>query len=85
WLQPYCLETLVSLARSGVRRVAVVTPGFAADCLETMDEIGRENREAFLGAGGTHFHRVPCLNDRADWVRALAGVVRDDIRRWRAT
>ncbi len=81
WLQPYCLETLVSLARSGVRRAVVVTPGFAADCLETMDEIGRENREAFLGAGGTHFHRVPCLNDRGDWVRALAAIVRGDLAR----
>ncbi len=75
WLQPYTDETLRGMAQAGIRRVAVVAPSFLADCLETIDEIGRELREVFEEAGGTDFTRVPCLNDDDDLVRALAGLI----------
>ena len=63
WLQPYTDETVKELARGGVKRLAVVTPGFAADCLETLEEIGVENAEYFHEAGGEKFAHLPCLND----------------------
>lgn len=76
WLQPYTEPTLIALAQQGVSRVDVVCPGFVADCLETLEEIGIGAREAFLGAGGKHFHLIPCLNEAAEWIRALAVIVR---------
>ncbi|MCX8087468.1 MAG: ferrochelatase [Rhodocyclaceae bacterium] len=72
WLEPYTLPTLEQLARQGVRRVDVLCPGFAADCLETLEEIALEGRQAFLAAGGREFHYIPCLNERPDWIAALA-------------
>lgn len=72
WLQPYTQPTLEALARSGVKRVDVICPGFAADCLETLEEIAQECHEAFLHAGGAQFHYIPCLNERPDWIAALA-------------
>lgn len=72
WLQPYTQPTLEELARRGVKRVDILCPGFAADCLETLEEIAMECKAAFLGAGGQEFHYLPCLNERADWIAALA-------------
>lgn len=72
WLQPYTQPTLERLAREGAKRVDVVCPGFAADCLETLEEIAMECREAFLSCGGEEFRYIPCLNERDDWIRALA-------------
>ncbi|MDP9044561.1 MAG: ferrochelatase, partial [Pseudomonadota bacterium] len=74
WLQPYTEPTLIALARRGVKRVDVVCPGFTSDCLETLEEINLEGRDAFLRSGGETFHYVSCLNDRADWIDALAGL-----------
>jgi ferrochelatase len=71
WLQPYTSETLAQMPSRGVREVSVVCPGFAADCLETLEEIGMENRDVFLGAGGTRYQYVPALNARPDHVVAL--------------
>lgn len=82
WLQPYTQERLEELARSGVKRVAVVCPGFVADCLETLEEIGIECREAFLAAGGEHFTYIPCLNDDAEWVRDFASILSDHLHGW---
>jgi ferrochelatase len=77
WLQPYTIETVAVLAKRGVRRLDVMCPGFAADCLETLEEIGMENRDAFLAAGGEHYRYIPALNARADHVAALrAAIVR---------
>ena len=76
WLTPYTDKTLEALPGEGVRKVAVVTPGFSADCLETLEEIAVEARESFLEAGGTHFTFVPCLNARADHLDMLADVAR---------
>ena len=71
WLAPYTLETLTAWARAGVRSVQVVCPGFAADCLETLEEIDIRYREAFLGAGGEDFHYIPALNDSPQHIEVL--------------
>ena len=77
WLQPYTQASLESLARAGVRRVDVVCPGFVSDCLETLEEIAIECKAAFLAAGGQEFRYIPCLNERHEWIEALARLVRD--------
>jgi ferrochelatase len=74
WLQPYTAPTLVSLAQQKVERVDVVCPGFVADCLETLEEIGIEARAAYLTAGGREFHLIPCLNEAPEWIAALADI-----------
>ncbi len=71
WLKPYTDQTLLQMAADGVRRVQVVCPGFAVDCLETIDEIGVENREAFEQAGGERLEYIPALNSGADHARLL--------------
>ena len=74
WLRPYTDETLAEWGRSDVHSVHVVSPGFSADCLETVDELGRENRHVFESAGGASYHFVPALNDRPDHLDALAEI-----------
>jgi protoporphyrin/coproporphyrin ferrochelatase len=74
WLQPYTEPTLIALARQGIGRVDVVCPGFVADCLETLEEIGIGARRAFLANGGREFHLVPCLNEAPEWIDALAAI-----------
>ncbi len=74
WLQPYTQPTLEELARGGLQSVDVICPGFPADCLETLEEISMECREAFIAAGGKTFHYIPCLNERPDWIEALADI-----------
>ncbi len=76
WLRPYTDETLASLAASGVRRVDVVCPGFAVDCLETLEEIAVENAHAFTAAGGERLDYIPALNAGAGHVAALAALIR---------
>jgi ferrochelatase len=75
WLQPYTSEVLAALPKRGVSSVSVICPGFAADCLETLEEIGMENRDAFLAAGGEKYHYIAALNARADHVAALAALI----------
>jgi protoporphyrin/coproporphyrin ferrochelatase len=75
WLQPYTSEVLAALPARGIRSVSVMCPGFAADCLETLEEIGMENRDVFLAAGGEKYDYVPALNGRADHVAALRKVI----------
>lgn len=82
WLSPYTAETLVELARSGVRHVQVLCPGFAADCLETLEEIAIRGREDFLAAGGSRLDCLPALNDSAAHVRMLRGLVERHVRSW---
>jgi protoporphyrin/coproporphyrin ferrochelatase len=77
WLQPYTEPTLVELAKQGVGRVDVVCPGFVSDCLETLEEIAMEAKQAFLGAGGREFHALPCLNENPEWIAALARITRE--------
>ena len=75
WLQPYTDETLQRLAREGVRSVDVIAPGFAADCLETLEEIAMENRDLFRAAGGETYRYIPALNARADHIEMMAQLV----------
>lgn len=82
WLEPYTEPTLRELARQGIKRVDVLCPGFVADCLETLEEIDQEARQAFLEAGGEVFHYIPCLNERADWIDALAGIAERHLQGW---
>ncbi|MCC7547686.1 MAG: ferrochelatase [Burkholderiales bacterium] len=82
WLQPYTQDTLEGLARKGVRHLDVICPGFVADCLETLEEIALENRTAFLAAGGTRFHYIDCLNERPDWIAALADIALANLQGW---
>ena len=83
WLEPYTEPTLRALAQAGTRRVAVICPGFASDCLETLEEIAIEGRQAFLDAGGQSFHYLPCLNDSEDGIRVLSQVARRHLSGWR--
>ena len=75
WLKPYTDATVQALAQRGVRNLAAVMPGFAADCLETLEEIAGENAEIFRHAGGENFAAIPCLNDSPDGMRVIAHVV----------
>ncbi|MGE4243313.1 ferrochelatase [Ramlibacter sp.] len=74
WLEPYTEPTVQQLARRGVKRLDIVCPGFPADCLETLEEIAMEVRDAFIAAGGKDFRYIPCLNDDAAWIAALGGI-----------
>jgi ferrochelatase len=82
WLEPYTAPTLAGYGRKAMRRVDVICPGFASDCLETLEEIGIEGRETFLAAGGKEFCLLPCLNERDDWVRALAAICHAHLENW---
>lgn len=82
WLQPYTDETLKALGGQGLGNVLVLCPGFTADCLETIDEIGNLGEEQFRGAGGGNLHLVACVNDRADWVDAMAAIARRELAGW---
>jgi ferrochelatase len=82
WLQPYTDVTIAELARQGVRRLAVVTPGFSADCLETLEEIALRGAETFHENGGEHFAALPCLNDRPAGMRLIETLVRRQLAGW---
>jgi ferrochelatase len=82
WLKPYNDETVRALAQSGVKNLAVVMPGFSADCLETLEEIAVENAEIFHRAGGENFLAVPCLNDSEGGMRVIRTIVERELRGW---
>ncbi len=84
WLEPYTEDVLARLGGQGVRRLVAVCPGFTADCLETLDEIGREGAELFSHGGGQQFHLVPCLNDHPAWLDAMAAIARQELAGWDA-
>lgn len=75
WLQPYTDKTLEELAQSGVKNVAIVSPAFSADCLETLEELAVENREIFIHAGGADYRYITALNDRKDHINALVKLI----------
>jgi ferrochelatase len=83
WLRPYTDETLAELARDGVRDVMVICPGFVADCLETIDEIGHVGLEQFRAAGGETLHLVEGLNDRPRWIAAMTEIALEQLQGWR--
>ena len=82
WLKPYTADTVRELASRGVKRVVVVTPGFAADCLETLEEIGVENAGYFREAGGERFAAIPCLNDSVEGLAVIEAVARRELKGW---
>ena len=82
WLQPYTLETVESLPAEGAKNIVVIAPGFFADCLETLEELGVENRNAFLDAGGENFALVSCLNDSSAAIDVLADIVTTETAGW---
>lgn len=82
WLKPYTDETIKELAGKGVKSLAVITPGFVADCLETIEEIGVENRDYFLANGGETFIRIPCLNESADGIAVINHMVARELQGW---
>lgn len=82
WLEPATDATLAGYPGQGVKRVAIAAPGFSADCLETLEELGIRERESFLGAGGTHFARLDCLNDSDQGMAMLDGLIRRELAGW---
>ncbi|WP_092499337.1 ferrochelatase [Faunimonas pinastri] len=82
WLQPYTDKTIEQLAKDGVKRIAVLNPGFVADCLETLEEIAVQNREVFLHHGGEKFSHIPCLNASAGGMRVITKMVMRELQGW---
>ena len=83
WIKPYTDETLEKLGHDGVGRVDVVCPGFAADCLETLEEIAQEGKATFMKAGGKEFHYIPTTNDTPSWMTALTIIAMENLEGWR--
>ena len=82
WLQPYADKLIESLAKEGNKAVAAIMPGFSSDCLETLEEMGMQNRDLFLENGGESFEIIPCLNDSATGMRMLEILVRQELSGW---
>jgi len=82
WLKPYTSEVLADLGRQKVRRIDTICPGFAADCLETLEEIAMEGKTDFLSAGGGEYHYIPALNTRPDWVTRYAAILVEHLAGW---
>ena len=82
WLQPYTDKTVEKLAQEGVKRIAVLNPGFVSDCLETLEEIAEQAAESFLHNGGEKFAHIPCLNDSPEGMAVLEAVVRRELSGW---
>jgi ferrochelatase len=85
WLQPYTEPTLRQLAKEGVARVDVTCPGFSVDCLETLEEIAMEGKEAFLSSGGKAFHYIDCLNAEAHWAQGFSSLLASHLQGWNTT
>jgi ferrochelatase len=82
WLQPATEMVLASYPSQDVKRIAIATPGFSVDCLETLEELGIRGRETFLKAGGTHFARLDCLNDSDEGMEMLDALIRRELAGW---
>lgn len=82
WLQPYTDKTLESLPEKGIKKVAILSPAFACDCLETLEELAEENREFFMEAGGEEYTYIPCLNDSDAHIKFLSNRIRKELGGW---
>lgn len=82
WLQPYTDKTVERLAAEGVKSIAILNPGFSADCIETLEEIAQEAQEIFLHGGGEHFSHIPCLNDSPEGMAVIEAMVRRELLGW---
>jgi ferrochelatase len=82
WLEPATDTTLAAMPERGIKRVALVAPGFSADCLETLEELAIRGRKTFLAAGGTHFATLPCLNDSPAGIKMLRSIFARELEGW---
>ena len=82
WLQPYTDKTIIELAKSGKKRIAVIAPGFISDCLETLEELNVEARELFIEHGGESFQYIPCLNDNKFSIKFLNNLIKQNLQGW---
>ena len=82
WLQPYTDKTVEALAKEGVKNLAIITPGFASDCVETLEEIAGENGDIFKENGGENFAAIPCLNDTDAGLQVLSSIIRRELGGW---
>jgi len=82
WLRPYTVEHVADLAKQGKKKIAIIAPGFSADCVETLEEIQEEIREAFEEAGGEHFSYIPCLNADDEHIDVLASIATQNLAGW---
>ncbi|WP_286233713.1 ferrochelatase [Thalassotalea sediminis] len=81
WLKPYTDETLEELAQQGCKHIAIISPAFSADCLETLEELEEENREIFINAGGEQYHYIPALNDNDDHCQLISSIIEQHLPR----
>ena len=82
WLQPYTDKTIIEIAKSGKKRIAVIAPGFISDCLETLEELNVEARELFIEHGGENFQYIPCLNDNKFSIKFLNNLIKQNLQGW---
>ena len=82
WLKPYTDKTVEALAQRGVKNLAIITPGFSSDCLETLEEIAMENAGIFKEHGGENFAAIPCLNDSPEGMAVIGDVVARELQGW---
>ena len=82
WLKPYTIDTVEALPGKGVKNLAVITPGFTADCLETLEEIAMENADVFKQAGGENFAAIPCLNNSDPGMAVIRDVALRELKGW---
>ena len=75
WLQPYCVQTLAELPAKGITNIDIICPGFAVDCLETLEEIALTNRSIFIEAGGSEYHYIPALNSTGNHIDTLVNLI----------
>ena len=83
WLQPYTSETLKELPKQNIKNIHIISPGFSADCLETLEELEEENKEYFLGAGGTSYNYIPCLNDSQEHIDFISALITKHTQGWK--
>jgi ferrochelatase len=82
WLEPSTSDTLESLPQKGIKNIAVITPGFSVDCIETLEEIAMEGKEEFIENGGEHFTFIPCLNDSEDGMKVIKAICENELKGW---
>ena len=83
WLQPYTSQTLKELPNQGIKKINIISPGFSADCLETLEELEVENREYFEKAGGEDYHYIPCLNDNSMHIDMMEHLINKHTQGWK--
>lgn len=82
WLQPYTDKTIEQLAHDGIKRIAIVSPAFVCECIETLEEIAMEAKDEFIKAGGEEYTYIPCLNDRDSHIQLLSNYIRRELQGW---